>query len=143
MGLAAALATAAHAQAQDGEGCVTNEECASGYCDDTTDPNQPTCAPDPAGGMGTDPCSDGEFQCDDGSCVPAEGDCVPPTAKVDGEPCVADDECASGYCDETQDPNQPTCAPDPAGGMGTDPCSDGEFQCDDGSCVPAEGDCVP
>merc|ERR1711871_996858 len=126
--------------------------CASGYCDETQDPNQPTCAPDPATFACPDGevdchgtcigendecphCATGEIECFDGSCVAAAEECrPPPCAHRQGEAeCHADADCtwtATGNA-----PDEGMCED-----AATFACPDGEVDCH-GTCIGENDEC--
>ncbi len=116
----------------DGQGCGSDEDCASGRCD--ADENE--CVPNPT-------CADGEKNGDETD-VDCGGGC--PNNCDDGEGCEDGDDCVSGQCD----PDTMTC--DPSGD-----CSDGmqngdetdvdcggscKLDCDDGDGCEDGDDCI-
>jgi formylglycine-generating enzyme required for sulfatase activity len=145
-----------------GAGCGADEQCASGHCVDGVCCGAAscpacnacdlsglgTCSPTPAGPDTTAPgtCSDATHTCDGlGTCL-----------KVQGQPCAADGECASGHCVDlvccgaASCPACNACNLDGAGDcspMATGPdatapstCSDATHACDGaGSCKKSVG----
>ncbi len=111
-----------------GEPCTDDTDCASNLCNMVAIPA--VCAP-PLG------CGNGLLEageaCDDGNNISGDG-CTAACEIEDGNPCVTDDECASGVCDLNEAP--PVC--EPAGSCGNG-VLDASEACDDGNLTTGDG----
>lgn len=90
--------------------CVTDAECASGFCDgDSINGDPGVCRTQPGDGEAceTFDCADG-FYCEND--IGGEGTCMP--AKADGADCNFDEDCQSDNCDDSNlcAPAAPDCA---------------------------------
>ena len=111
-----------------GEPCTDDTDCASNRCNMAAMP--PICAPPMGCGNGLLEAGEG---CDDGNNMNGDG-CTAACEIEDGNPCVADGECASGVCDMNEVP--PIC--EPAGSCGNGVIDAGE-SCDDGNLMTGDG----
>ena len=146
----------------DGFRCYANEQCASGFCNQSLDDGGGWGLCDPGGTSG-DPCedeyrSDGViqptcregFHCEDGTCQPRRpngqpcsdayscevGNCHEPTGicgAPDGEPCSWDGECAGNACVEQ------TCGLSDGQCFLDSDCASGEICA--GACQPPDCEC--
>lgn len=94
-------------QLADDAECVTDLECASGFCDgDSLNGDPGVCRTRPGDG---DPCD--TFDCEDGffcdTSGTGSGTCVP--ALADGAECTFDGDCQSDNCEGTCMPAVPEC----------------------------------
>jgi len=112
---------------ENGESCTANGDCVSGVCDQTE--STPTC--EPANTCGNGVLEDGEA-CDDGGLTSGDG-CDQSCLLEIGEPCTADDQCASGTCDTLG-----SHACEPSNHCGNGVLEDGEA-CDDGNLEDGDG----
>ncbi len=120
----------------DGQPCTGDNQCHSDVCDPASD----VCEP-------ANTCGNGRLEaleaCDDGGTSNGDG-CSASCLLEDGEPCVDDDQCQSGECDEV---GSQTCEPANSCGNGTinpgEACDDGNTGGGDGcsaSCLIEDGE---
>ncbi|PCC67114.1 hypothetical protein SAMN02745121_08993 [Nannocystis exedens] len=111
-----------------GEGCVIDDDCASGLCE--------------TGGCGSDPL------CQNGALDPGETDvdCGGPCGPTceDGEGCGNGSDCVHGYCEATMTCATPDCGDGVQNGDETDVDCGGACgpTCEDGEHCLVPGDCV-
>lgn len=110
-----------------GETCDSNDVCASGVCDQL---GSDQCEPPNTCGNGVRETGEA---CDDGNTQPGDG-CNATCRRENGEPCMRDQQCASGVCDDSQLPS--FC--EPANVCGNGRLDDGEA-CDDGGTAAGDG----
>ena len=108
--------------------CTDNGQCASGACD-TVGSN--TCEPANMCGNGTLDAGEG---CDDGNTDPDDG-CSATCFLEDDQPCTLSSECATNYCDTSQNPAVCTTP--------VTVCGNGALEaleaCDDGNTIDDDG----